>query len=655
MRIPGSKVYRAFPELDRFTDESCQKFVRAAMRGVGKKAVMAAVVIPVAIFGFGCALYVWLSGFTVLEKSLGTRFDSMGLWMLPLAAVLLIMAVVGVLPALVAKDLILRFSISRVFRDSGTCFACAYGLIGLPVSREKERWCISCPECHTECEVDSALAVLSGEEGGRVVLERVNVSQDGWRNDWYPRLVRSARVGGIGLGVIAASLALFIAGFYVFSWVQASRAAKDVIAPTTLQAMLAEAYADQADDGGGTVEMRIEPIRARISEIITDARQIAFGAPEFDHFTEAMGLGGGEKSGDGRDDEKRRSAKEIHEAYSQGEILGSIARLKGMHAGVEFGISNTNWWTRSRTAKMISDGSLREYCFAKAFRSWRSDDEEGFVQAVDAVLVLARQLQGQPSAVEWMTGALLESDMLALSRMLLAEPQNADRAAWLGRAVEGHSEGATASRAAMATMLLTRAMTAGDYSNVAWYRNATSEFLAEKVKALLFGQRVMWGGNSTMPATYATNKAYLLAVEQEIIVNLGLPVSGRAYTPLMPTSGIMYGAPWSMRLEDYNDRLAVEKAATKAMIAVEQYRLTHGAYPRSLAEALSESQAAAAVEQRTGQPLGYRRLTPGDDRHERGYLLYTIGLDGVDDGGAGDDPVLNDPAIESFWQRLRHR
>jgi len=32
MRLPAFKVYRAFPELDRFSDEQCEGFVAAANR-----------------------------------------------------------------------------------------------------------------------------------------------------------------------------------------------------------------------------------------------------------------------------------------------------------------------------------------------------------------------------------------------------------------------------------------------------------------------------------------------------------------------------------------------------------------------------------------------------------------------------------------------
>lgn len=656
MRIPGSKVYRAFPELDPFPDESCRKFVQAATRGVIRKALIATVVLPIAVFGFGCAVYLWMLGLDVLEKSTGHRIDALGLWMLPLAAILLIMALVGVLPAIFARDLMLRISLSRVLRDSGTCFSCGYGLIGLPANRENEGWWIRCPECQARCEVDSSLAVLSPEGGGRVVLERVLVSQEGWRHTWFPRLLRWARLSGIGLGVVVAAAAVLIAGFYIFSWVQASRAARDIVPHATLQAMLTQAFADQTDHGGGTVEKGIEPIHARVREIRFEATHAPYASLQFEHFIEALGMEQApEEENDERARQRRTLAREIHEVYSHEGLLGAIARLKGKRAGVEFGVSNLTWWTRSSAAVMIGEGAIWEYGTAVAVHGWRNGDEEGFVQAVDAMLVLARHLQGQPNALEWMMGAKMESDVLAALRTLVSEPRHAGKVAWIERAIEGHSEGVTASRATSATMLLMRALIATGFSHAAEYRSEFAKALQDKVRELVFGQGARWGGASRMPGSYTSNKEYLLEVEQEILTNLSLPPTKRQRAHVSPPGGVVWSAPWSLRLEGETDRLAFERAAASAMIAIEKHRLAHGDYPRTLADAMPGSHSGSAVDQGHSQAFGYRTVSPGEDKQGRGYLLYTLGTDGVDDHGAGDDTVLNHPSYSNISDMFRRR
>ena len=62
-------------------------------------------------------------------------------------------------------------------------------------------------------------------------------------------------------------------------------------------------------------------------------------------------------------------------------------------------------------------------------------------------------------------------------------------------------------------------------------------------------------------------------------------------------------------------------------IALERYRGKHGLYPKTLAELAPESLKTVPVDFMDGQPLRYR-LT--DDGH---FILYSIGLDCVDDGG----------------------
>ncbi len=39
MRLPAFKVYRAFPELDRFSDEQCRRFMSAAKRGLARRII----------------------------------------------------------------------------------------------------------------------------------------------------------------------------------------------------------------------------------------------------------------------------------------------------------------------------------------------------------------------------------------------------------------------------------------------------------------------------------------------------------------------------------------------------------------------------------------------------------------------------------------
>jgi len=67
-----------------------------------------------------------------------------------------------------------------------------------------------------------------------------------------------------------------------------------------------------------------------------------------------------------------------------------------------------------------------------------------------------------------------------------------------------------------------------------------------------------------------------------------------------------------------------------AMLAVEQYRRTHGAVPDTLDQLVPDLLDAVPVDPFDGLPLRYA-YTPRD------YVIYSIGRDGVDNGGNVDE------------------
>lgn len=88
------------------------------------------------------------------------------------------------------------------------------------------------------------------------------------------------------------------------------------------------------------------------------------------------------------------------------------------------------------------------------------------------------------------------------------------------------------------------------------------------------------------------------------------------------------------------DRAENELIAGQALL--QSYRSAHGAYPQTLAAALAENRIVGELDDpfAASGHLRYRRS--GDD-----YVLYSVGPDGIDDGGtpidnskAGDDPQL---------------
>ncbi len=132
MRLRLSKAYRAFPELDAFSDEECERFVervKCEARSRRRRALLDVLVIvagpPV---GFGASAVVYRAAE-------------------PLGVAASFLSVSGVIVAVVVAVLFMRDGLLRRYLaqrlSRAECRACRYSLLGLPVADGAVR----CPEC----------------------------------------------------------------------------------------------------------------------------------------------------------------------------------------------------------------------------------------------------------------------------------------------------------------------------------------------------------------------------------------------------------------------------------------------------------------------------------------------------------------------------
>jgi hypothetical protein len=75
------------------------------------------------------------------------------------------------------------------------------------------------------------------------------------------------------------------------------------------------------------------------------------------------------------------------------------------------------------------------------------------------------------------------------------------------------------------------------------------------------------------------------------------------------------------------NRIRAQLRSTAVALAAERYRQTHGRWPRTLDELVPEYLAAIPLDPFNGRPL---RL----GRYDQGIVIYSVGLDGMDNGGA---------------------
>ena len=92
------------------------------------------------------------------------------------------------------------------------------------------------------------------------------------------------------------------------------------------------------------------------------------------------------------------------------------------------------------------------------------------------------------------------------------------------------------------------------------------------------------------------------------------------------------------RLMMSDDQLQMQLAAVRAMIALERHKTAKGQYPATLADLGTEA-AAKLIDPFSGKTLGYKLLDAMGANANAGYLLYSTGVDGTDDGGKqSEDP-----------------
>lgn len=151
MRLPLSKIHRAFPELDPFSDEQCMRYVASARKSHSLRRLataaccLAALVVTVVVSLVAATFILRLTGHA------GVAHRDPNPWLL--ALILLLIFLSGAVAAMVVRDSFLRSWIrSKILR--ATCVSCGYSLLGLPAAPDGSgRMTIQCPECGGENEL----------------------------------------------------------------------------------------------------------------------------------------------------------------------------------------------------------------------------------------------------------------------------------------------------------------------------------------------------------------------------------------------------------------------------------------------------------------------------------------------------------------------
>jgi DNA-directed RNA polymerase subunit RPC12/RpoP len=168
MRILTKKIHRAYPELDKFDDDVCKRYVKRAKRlqNSWKFWLILVIVVPISwalwvIVVFAISSFLDMSGapkITGLTRDLILTVLMTGFAWVPLVA------------ALLTRDRWLHRCIRKQLTGV-QCPTCGYSLIGLSLLKDAPDPTVHCPECGhttalktlglTEADIDPTLITTS--------------------------------------------------------------------------------------------------------------------------------------------------------------------------------------------------------------------------------------------------------------------------------------------------------------------------------------------------------------------------------------------------------------------------------------------------------------------------------------------------------------
>lgn len=165
MRIPLHKIYRAFPELDRFDDDLCKRFMKRACSNRLEQVLAAVMIVLVMVTVWAIVERLGEVGYSIwpwFAKVLDARWG-----VAPIAVLVSLQFLAAALAGMLVRDLMVQWMVRRLIRKRGTCRACGYSLLGMVVPADLK---IICPECGKVTVSSPVLHELVTDAQGRNVV-----------------------------------------------------------------------------------------------------------------------------------------------------------------------------------------------------------------------------------------------------------------------------------------------------------------------------------------------------------------------------------------------------------------------------------------------------------------------------------------------------
>ena len=626
MRLMTVKVYRAFPELDRYSDEQCRRFIAAARRGVRSwwHGALYAIVLCLGLF-----IAAFIAALAFNQAGDYQDRQKTDIWWANVLAFLVAAPGLAIVPmgVLLMRDILLRRRVRWVLTTQSACPRCRYGLIGLALSPDNT---ITCPECGHVAAVDPSLGELTVDDQGRQQYVPAVIQQHTrfWSKQ---RVKRYGKRAAIALGCL-----LLIAGAYEgFLRIQAgvaraNRPGREAFAAlaATGQPPAATHRADNAWTAFGRAQLLRDETDERIwrsSPAQIDGRDV-YPDSSYLYFTPQKPI----------------------EPYDQAATdLGRRMLDEYRAAGVFEHLSTMASLPRTDRPLFISDdqpllmahmdyfGKARQFTrdnFARMALAISAGDQAEFLSAFEVNLALARLCGTQPTALGVHLQTAIETGTYSQLRRFLrthpSEPTLTALTAAINRqrcdlpvtfALEGERIFA----------LDAVSVFFADPSNPRFGR-----FSAEQTDWFQFG----FSGFEGQVGTFWSNRAAINTMYDNAVAAAALkPPARPSGTALNPVTGLALPDTLTTqlsRLIESHDMALWDREGHLLMIEIERYYAANGRYPAKLDELAPAFLPALPKDPVSGLAWGYVTVDPAVDVKDRHFILYGFGADGVDNSGA---------------------
>ncbi len=642
IRILTRKLWRAFPELDRFSDEQCARFVRVATSGFGGPGSLTAlvlrwlaIVLTVLILGGLLAVPAYWAAFHAFELAEGRNISASTLTRSAAGVFVCVAILVTFGAGLLLRDLLVRRRVRQVIAVRGRCFGCGYAMLGLPVPDDLK---ITCPECRFETWVDPALAELVTNEAGQRTLKPHPEARR------LPHWVNRRLAWNVAKGAALLALVLIVGAAGWWAWnehrlaAQAQRAQAARVGIQPLQA-IADAYyplptpQNTGENDGWKI---FEKVRAVYLQAVAEVRN----AP--DALVDEQGvpvlpmpryIGAKPDSSDGARSQAVDQVAEMgRRVVLRFRALGGDDLLARLAAAPR---AARDWQSRippgspaaAVTGVRYEDlYQQAELTLAMMELARRDEDLPTYALALRSTLRLVHMAEREPLSMSRTLAIGIEMTLNSQLREHLAAGCSSE---WLER-VETELVASQVGTVPVSDVIKGESICAQD--SISWLFSDPKHVRTQASIAAFADPRVRGGRVGTYEENIAAAQrwydAYAARADQPRHSRTPRVITGATELAVLE---ILTGT--MTQRETAWDLVKLDRTSLRLLLAIERYHAARAEYPASLDELVPLYIKSLPTDEFTGLGFGYRRVDPAQDDQHRAYLLYSLGVDATDNSG----------------------